>query len=100
VDIFLGNPFNIASTALLTHILAKTCGLKPGEIILNLGNTHIYNTHFEQVEKQLKRIPYKFPTLDITKNLSTIEDIEGLTLKDFDLQNYHCHPGIKAQMAV
>jgi dihydrofolate reductase/thymidylate synthase len=99
-DVFLGIPFNIASTAILTRVLAQTCGMIPGEIIINLGNTHIYNSHYEQVEKQLQRIPYKFPTLDITKNLETLKDIEQLTFEDFKLNDYHCHPGIKADMAV
>jgi dihydrofolate reductase/thymidylate synthase len=99
-DVFIGIPFNIASTAILTHILAQTCGLIPGEIIINLGNTHIYNSHFEQVTKQLERIPYEFPTLKITKNLETIKDIEQLKFSDFQLENYNCHPGIKATMAV
>lgn len=100
VDLFLGNPFNIASTALLTRILAKVSGLEPGEIIISMGNTHIYENHLDQVKRQLERIPLKFPTLDIAKPLNSIEDIEALQFEDFDLKDYHCWPGIKAPMAV
>ena len=99
-DIFLGVPFNIASTALLVHILAKTTNLKPGEIIISMGNAHIYNNHIEQVKKQLTRNPYRFPNLNIKKSLSNISDIENLTFEDFELVGYYCHPGIKAPMAV
>ena len=100
VDIFLGSPFNVASTALLTHILAKTVGLKTGEIVISMGNTHIYNNHIEQVERQLTREPFKFPKLEINKDLKSIEDIEKLQYEDFVLKDYHCWPGIKAPMAV
>jgi dihydrofolate reductase/thymidylate synthase len=99
-DMFLGVPFNIASTATLTHILAKTTGLKTGDIIINFGNAHVYNNHTKQVLRQLERKPMKFPTLKINKELNNITDIEKLEFKDFELSKYHCHPGIKAQMAI
>ena len=100
VDSFLGLPFNIASTAVLTRVLAAVTGLRPGEIVVNLGNTHIYNNHVEQVERQLKRTPFRFPTLEIKQELNSLEDIERLEFKDFDLKDYHSWPGIKAKMAV
>jgi len=93
-------PFNIASTALLTHILAKTTNLKPGEIIVNFGNAHVYSSHFEQVQRQLKRETFRFPKLEIKKDLESLEDIERLTSDDLVLKDYHCWPGIKAPMAV
>lgn len=99
-DTFLGVPFNIASTAVLTHILAKATDLKPGEVIVNLGNTHIYNNHIDQVKRQLGRETFKFPKLEIQKSLSDIEDIEKLEYSDFILKDYHSWPGIKAPMAV
>lgn len=99
-DEFLGIPFNIASVALFTHIIAKTCSLEPGEIIISMGDAHIYNNHISQVEKQLKRRPLKFPTLEITRPLSSVEDIEKLEFKDLKIHNYHCYPGIKGTMAV
>jgi thymidylate synthase/dihydrofolate reductase len=99
-DSFLGLPFNIASTATLTHILAKTCGYKPGKITVNLGDAHIYRNHIEQVKTQLDRTTLKFPSLLIDKELNNINDIENLTFSDFELKDYHCYPTIKADMAV
>lgn len=100
VDSFLGLPFNIASYALLVHIFAKTLGYSTGELVFNGGDTHIYKNHINQVKEQLLRMPYEFPTLEITKNLSSIKDMEKLSFKDFKINNYKHHPAIKAPMAI
>lgn len=100
VDSFLGLPFNIASYGILLHILAKTCNLKPGELIFSGGDTHVYMNHIEQVKLQISRNPYPFPLLKINKELSTLKDIENLELKDFEIYNYESHPVIKAEMAI
>ena len=97
-DTFLGLPFNIASTSLLTILIAKITNLQPGEIIISLGDTHLYASHREAALKQLKRVPFKFPKLEIKKELNTIEDIENMSFEDFILNDYQCHPGIKAEM--
>lgn len=99
-DMFLGVPFNIASVALFTHILAKTVDMIPKEIIINLGDFHIYNNHLEQVKTQLSRTPMKFPSLEIGRDLSGLEDIEELEFSDFLLKEYNSHPPIRADMAV
>lgn len=99
-DMFLGIPFNIASASLLTFILAKVSGLEPGGLMMSIVDAHVYTNHIEQCAQQMDRIPYEFPQLQITKTLNSIEDIEQLTIKDFDLQNYTSHPPIKAQMAI
>lgn len=99
-DAFLGLPFNIASTATLTHIFAKLVGMEAKEIILNLGDVHLYNNHIEQAKTQIIRTPFTFPTLRITKELKTLSDVEGLQFEDFDLTSYKYHPAIKAKMAI
>jgi thymidylate synthase len=100
VDSFLGLPFNILSYAIMTHIIAKTTGLKAKEVIFTGGDTHIYKNHIDQVKLQISRIPYDFPTFKINKELSTIEDIEQLEYKDFEIIGYLSHPSIKAKMAI
>jgi len=95
-DIFLGVPFNIASYALLTHLVAKTIGAKVGELILTFGDVHIYNNHVEQVKEQISRKPYPLPYLD----LSDVKDIWSAQLEDIRLMNYQHHPAITAEMAV
>lgn len=100
VDTFLGLPFNIASYALFTIIMAKATGLKPHEIIFSGGDVHIYNNHIRQVTEQLIREPYDFPKIKINKDVSSIEDIEKLKFEDFELVGYKYHPAIKAEMAV
>jgi thymidylate synthase len=100
VDTFLGLPFNIMSYAIMNHIIAKTVGMKSKEIIFSGGDTHIYLNHLDQVNEQIKRDPYVFPTLDINKPLSSVEDIVQLKFEDFQINNYVSHPGIKATMAV
>lgn len=97
VDVFLGLPFNIASYALLTHMLAQVCDLKVGELIISTGDTHIYKDHVEQVNVQLSREEYPLPTLYLNP---AVEDINSFTMDDIKLQNYQSHDSIKAVMAV
>jgi len=96
-DLFLGVPFNIASYALLTMMMAQVTDLQPGEFIHTLGDTHIYLNHLEQVELQLAREPYPLPRMVISPAVRSIFDF---TYEDFTLENYHCHPTIKAPIAV
>ena len=94
-DMFLGVPFNIASYAFLTCIIAKITGYKPGKLIHILGDTHIYESHIEAVRTQIKRIPYKFPTLTISEELN---DIDNINEDYFKLENYNFHDKISAPM--
>lgn len=96
-DMFLGVPFNIASYALLTMMIAQVCGLKLGYFVHVLGDTHIYHNHFEQVKEQLKRVPLALPQMKINPD---IKDINDFKFEDFELQNYQSYPPIKAQVAV
>lgn len=96
-DMFLGVPFNISSYSLLLHMMAQVTGLKPGEFVHILGDTHIYHSHYEQVKEQLRRMPYPLPKLWLNPE---IKDIEKFTLDDIKLLDYQCHPSIKAEMAV
>ncbi len=96
-DMFLGVPFNIASYALLTMMLAQVCNLKPGEFVHTLGDTHIYHNHFEQVKEQLRREPLPLPTMKLNP---AVKDINDFKFEDFTLENYQCYGAIKAQVAV
>ena len=96
-DSFLGVPFNIASYALLTMMIAQVCDLKLGEFIHTFGDAHIYNNHMEQVKLQLSRSPYPLPTMKLNP---AVKDIFGFRYDDFTLENYQSHPGIKAPVAV
>lgn len=96
-DMFLGVPFNIASYALLTHMVAQVCNLKVGDFIHTFGDAHIYSNHFEQVELQLSREARPYPYLRINPNIKSILDF---TFDDFTFENYNPHPSIKAPVAV
>ena len=96
-DFFLGVPFNIASYALLTLMVAQVCGLEAGEFIHTFGDVHLYNNHLEQARLQLTRQPYPLPVMKLNP---AIKDIFGFHFEDFTLENYQSHPAIKAPVAV
>ncbi len=96
-DIFLGVPFNIASYALLTLMMAQVTGLKPGEFVHTLGDAHLYRNHIDQAREQLTRRPYALPTMRLNP---AVTDIFGFRFEDFTLENYQAHPTIKAEIAV
>lgn len=96
-DVFLGVPFNIASYALLTMMIAQVCDMEPGEFIHSFGDVHLYKNHFEQAALQLTRQPFPSPQMKINPEVTNIFDFE---YEDFELQNYKAHPSIKAPVAV
>jgi len=96
-DVFLGVPFNIASYALLTMMIAQVCDLEPGEFVHSFGDVHLYSNHFEQAELQLTRSPFPLPEMKINPEIKNIFDFK---FEDFDLVNYQSHPSIKAPVAV
>lgn len=96
-DVFLGVPFNIASYALFTMMIAQVCDLQPGEFVHTFGDVHLYNNHFEQAQLQLSRTPFPLPTMRLN---SEVKDIEDFRYEDFTLENYQFHPPIKAPVAV
>ncbi|HUR90056.1 MAG TPA: thymidylate synthase, partial [Ramlibacter sp.] len=96
-DIFLGVPFNIASYALLTHMMAQQCDLGVGDFVWTGGDCHIYSNHHEQVELQLSRAPHPYPVLNIKRRPASIFEYE---YDDFEMVDYQCHPAIKAPVAV
>jgi thymidylate synthase len=96
-DIFLGVPFNIASYALLTMMIAQVCGLKLGDFVHTFGDTHLYTNHLEQARAQLSRGPRTMPTMRLNPNVKNLFDFQ---YEDFTLENYDPHPAIKAPVAV
>ncbi|MCG7552443.1 thymidylate synthase [Pseudoalteromonas piscicida] len=96
-DIFLGVPFNIASYALLTMMIAQVCDLEVGDFVHTFGDAHLYLNHMEQVEEQLSRAPFAKPQMQINPQ---VKDIFGFKFEDFELVNYECHPHIKAPVAI
>ncbi len=96
-DMGLGVPFNIASYALLTRLIAQVTGLRPGELVHTLGDAHVYANHVEPLREQLLRAPRPFPRLRINPSVT---DIDAFTFADLTLEDYECHPKIEMQMAV
>ncbi len=96
-DLFLGVPFNIASYALLTLMVAQVCRLEPGDFVLTLGDAHLYNNHFEQAREQLARSPRPFPRIKLN---AQVTDLFAFRYEDFTLEGYEPHPAIKAPIAV
>ena len=96
-DVFLGVPFNIASYALLTMMMAQVCGLQPGDFVHTFGDVHIYNNLIEQVKTQLQRTPRPLPTMKINPE---VKDIFGFKFDDFTLENYDPWPAIKGEVSV
>ncbi len=96
-DVFLGVPFNIASYALLTMMVAQVCGLQYGDFVHSFGDVHLYNNHIEQAKLQLGRTPYELPIMKINPE---VKDIFSFKFEDFTLENYQSHPHIKAPVAV
>jgi thymidylate synthase len=96
-DVFLGVPFNIASYALLTLMIAQVCDLKPGEFVHSFGDVHLYNNHFEQAQLQLTRTQFPLPQMKINPE---VKDIFSFKFEDFELVNYQSHPAIKAPVAI
>jgi thymidylate synthase len=96
-DVFLGVPFNIASYALLTMMVAQVCDLQPGDFVHTLGDAHLYVNHLEQVQLQLSREPFPLPTMRLNP---AVKDIFAFEFADFTLENYQAHPAIKAPIAV
>jgi thymidylate synthase len=96
-DLFLGVPFNIASYALLTMMIAQVCGLQYGDFVHTFGDAHIYNNHFEQVKEQLSREPKPYPQMKLNPEVT---DLFAFTYQDFSVENYDPWPAIKAPVAV
>ena len=96
-DVFLGVPFNIASYALLTLMIAQVCGLKPGKFVHTLGDAHLYLNHLEQAKLQVTREPLKLPSIKINSSINNLEDF---VYEDFEILNYESHPAISAPISV
>ena len=98
-DMFLGNPFNIMSTTILTILMSRVLNMLPGTIAISISDAHIYKNHIEQTKQQLERVPLKFPILEINKSLESYEDMCKLVYDDFKMKEYYHWPKIKAEMA-
>ena len=96
-DVFLGVPFNIASYALLTMMVAQVCDLEPGDFVHTFGDAHLYSNHLEQADEQLSREPYPLPTMRLNPD---VKDLFAFTFDDFEILDYQHHPHIKAPIAV
>ena len=96
-DIFLGVPFNIASYALLTLMVAQVCDLQPGDFIHTLGDAHLYSNHLEQADLQLSRKPFPLPTMKLDEKVQNLDDF---VYESFEISGYECHPGIRAPIAI
>jgi thymidylate synthase len=96
-DIFLGVPFNIASYALLTMMMAQVCGLEAGDFVHTFGDAHLYLNHLEQTDEQLSRTPFALPTMRINPDIT---DLFAFSFDDFEVVDYQCHPHIKAPVAI
>jgi thymidylate synthase len=96
-DVFLGVPFNIASYALLTMMVAQVCELGLGDFVHTFGDVHLYNNHFDQAREQLSRTPFPLPKMKINPS---VKDILGFQFEDFQLEGYQSHPSIKAPIAI
>lgn len=96
-DVFLGVPFNIASYALLTMMIAQVCNLKPGDFVHSFGDVHLYSNHIEQAKLQLTRKPFPLPVMKLNPE---VKDLFAFSFEDFSLENYQCHPHIKAPVAI
>ena len=96
-DIFLGVPFNIASYALLTLMVAQVCDLQPGDFIHTLGDAHLYSNHLEQADLQLSREPFPLPTMKLDEKVQNLDDF---VYESFEISGYECHPGIRAPIAI
>jgi len=96
-DVFLGVPFNIASYALLTLMVAQVCGLQPGDFIHTLGDAHLYSNHLEQADLQLSREPFPLPRMQLNP---AVQNLDDFTYEDFEITGYNCHPGIRAPIAI
>ena len=96
-DIFLGVPFNIASYALLTHMVAQVCDLAPGEFVHTFGDAHVYSNHFEQAREQLSRTPLPLPRLELD---ASVRDLFAFRAEHIHVRDYQSHPAIKAPVAV
>ncbi len=96
-DAFLGVPFNIASYALLTHLVARDVGLRPGDYIHTFGDVHVYNNHIEQVDTQLQRRPHALPTLRLNEQVRRLFDFSA---DDIQIENYRCHPALPGKVAI
>jgi dihydrofolate reductase / thymidylate synthase len=99
-DMFLGSPFNILSTSVLTILISRALNMLPGDIAISIADAHIYLNHMDQVHTQLSRKPYKFPLLSLNKSIEDWNQMKDLEFKDFTLSEYNCWPSISAQMAV